>query len=467
MSIKYLSLGAFLVSSLASHANAVNCQFFLTYSDAVDNYQTGSKVKLANHGWECLVAGWCNQGGAFAPDGWASSSAWKDLGQCDGTTGNTQNYAPRVNPYGPFRGVQGSTISFNGSTIARDDDGAIVNYLWNFGDGTISSVANPQHIYSTAGFYTVNLMVTDDDGATATGNSKVSISVPQSVACPAPIFIPGDLIEKGKVVQNGGQDFRCTSSSCSFITLDLFEPGIGNQWSTYWVSLGNCADNTDYNQYPRARITVSPGGLVNDPIQLNSSNSSDGDGTIVSYLWTFADGSTSTQASPVYTPTTEGAHSIQLTVTDNQGGTDTATTPIFITGKPNPNCWAPPYIVGNIYSENAIVQYKNKDHRCLVQAYCSFPALIFEPGTPRANGVWQELGACSATKPVDPPIPQTCANTTPNFVQGTTYQNGNEVKFGGRKFSCKVAGWCTQGGWAFSPNGTYWDMAWTDLGICN
>lgn len=465
MNIKYLSLGALLVSSFAHHTYAVNCQSFITYSEAVKTYTVGSKVKSANHGWQCLVEGWCNQGGAFAPTGWASSSAWTDLGICDGTTGDTQNYPPRINAYGPFRGVQGDTISFNGTSISRDEDGAIVSYVWDFGDGTSSNIANTQHTYSTPGFYSISLKITDDRGATATQGSKVSISVPQNSACPAPLYAPGDLIEKGKVVQNGGQDFRCTDAYCSSVTAAQFEPGAGSHWTITWVSLGNCVDNTDYNQYPKARITVSPGTIVDQPVQFISSNSSDADGTIVSYLWKFSNGTTSTEANPIYTPITEGSHTAELTVTDNQGGTDKVTSSFFASGKPNPNCWAPAYILGTTYKEQDIVQHKSKDYRCLVQVYCSFPANVFEPGTPRATGVWQELGACSATKPADPA--PTCASTTPNFVQGTTYQTGSVVKLNGQKFSCKVAGWCTQGGWAFAPNGQHWDMAWTNLGICN
>lgn len=465
MSKKYLGLGALLVSSFVQHAYAVNCQFFLTYSDAADNYQVGSKVKLANHGWECLVAGWCNQGGAFAPNEWASSSAWKDLGVCEGTTGNEQNYPPQINAYGPFRGIQGDTISFNGTSVSRDDDGAVVSYLWDFGDGTSSTSANPQHTYPNAGFYTVTLTINDDDGASATRNSKVSISVPQSPACPAPIYSPGSIVERGKVVQNGGQDFRCTDAYCTSTTAEQFEPGAGSVWKLTWVSLGDCVANTDYNQYPTARITVKPGVLVNDPITLSSSNSSDADGTIISYEWKFSDGTILTGANIVYTPTVEGSHSVVLTVTDNDGGVATSGAGFFASARPNPNCWAPPFVVGNFFKEQDIVQYKNKDYRCLIQAYCSFPAFLFEPGSNRATGVWQELGACSSTKPTDPA--PTCASTTPNFVQGNNYKNGDEVKLGGRKYSCIQGPWCTIGGWAFAPNGQHWNMAWTDLGVCN
>src|SRR4051812_41071966 len=119
MNIKYLSLGALLALPLAQQGYAVDCQFFLNYPESVHTYTVGTKVKTANHGFQCLVEGWCNQGGAFTPTGWASSSAWTDLGQCSGTTGDIQNYPPRINVYGPFRATGSSTIAFSGTTIAR------------------------------------------------------------------------------------------------------------------------------------------------------------------------------------------------------------------------------------------------------------------------------------------------------------------------------------------------------------
>ncbi|MBI4836749.1 MAG: PKD domain-containing protein [Candidatus Abawacabacteria bacterium] len=51
---------------------------------------------------------------------------------------------------------------------AKDSDGRIATYLWNFGDGTTSGEANPTHVYSQEGNYTVTLTVTDDKGAITT-----------------------------------------------------------------------------------------------------------------------------------------------------------------------------------------------------------------------------------------------------------------------------------------------------------
>ena len=54
-------------------------------------------------------------------------------------------------------------ITFN--SLSVDDDGDIVNYTWEFGDGNLSYEKNPVHAYIKKGNYTVKLTITDNDGA--------------------------------------------------------------------------------------------------------------------------------------------------------------------------------------------------------------------------------------------------------------------------------------------------------------
>lgn len=64
-------------------------------------------------------------------------------------------------------------VSFN-ATSSVDPDGSIVNYTWNFGDGTGGSGAQTTHTYTSVGSYNVSLLVTDDDGATSTSSFNLA-----------------------------------------------------------------------------------------------------------------------------------------------------------------------------------------------------------------------------------------------------------------------------------------------------
>ncbi len=55
---------------------------------------------------------------------------------------------------------QSCAFDASGST---DSDGNIVSYIWDFGDGTSSTGINPNHTYSSSGFFDVTLTVVDND----------------------------------------------------------------------------------------------------------------------------------------------------------------------------------------------------------------------------------------------------------------------------------------------------------------
>ncbi len=61
-----------------------------------------------------------------------------------------------------------------------------LNYLWSFGDGDISAVANACHLYTTTGVFNISLIATDSIGCTDTiktiNNISAVVSVPNFVA---------------------------------------------------------------------------------------------------------------------------------------------------------------------------------------------------------------------------------------------------------------------------------------------
>jgi PKD repeat protein len=77
------------------------------------------------------------------------------------------------------------------------------------------------------------------------------------------------------------------------------------------------------NRPPHAEANGPYAGQINSPITFSSAGSSDPDGSIASYAWSFGDGGTAAGAAPPHTYSTAGSYVAKLTVTDNVGATHT------------------------------------------------------------------------------------------------------------------------------------------------
>jgi PKD repeat protein len=85
------------------------------------------------------------------------------------------------------------------------------------------------------------------------------------------------------------------------------------------------------NLPPRARFTYSPGSpSVGQWIQFDASGSSDPDGTIVSYEWSFGDGTTASGVRVNKRYNSAGSYTVRLTVRDDRGATDSATKTVTV-----------------------------------------------------------------------------------------------------------------------------------------
>jgi len=191
-----------------------------------------------------------------------------------GSSPTTPNAAPVIS--WSFDTRVDPNVSTDFSASGTTDDGSIVSYSWDFGDGNSATGENVSHTYTASEEYTLTLTVTDDAGKSATKTGTILVT-----------------------------------------------------------------------NLPTAAIVVTPGTSINisgysggnDKVSFDGSSSSDADGTIASYEWDMDDGTILTGSSITdYQYTNGGAYTVELTVTDDLGATDTASVVITVS---NPDNQAP------------------------------------------------------------------------------------------------------------------------------
>lgn len=234
----------------------------------------------------------------------------------------------------------GLTCTFDGGS-STDPDGQIIRWDWSWGDGSPNTNDGDPietHTFPGAGTYRVALTGTDDDGARDTTNQDVVVTVPNQP--PQMSFVAECDGLRCRFDAGGSTDADGTIESYSWdlgdgATRPDDDDPIHNHTygaaGVYTVTLtgedddGATATATQEVaaavQAPTASFTVSCTELRCD---VDAAASSDPDGTITDYAWTFGDGSTAAGVTAGHTFAGAGSYTIGLTVTDDDGVTAAA-----------------------------------------------------------------------------------------------------------------------------------------------
>jgi PKD repeat protein len=112
------------------------------------------------------------------------------------------------------------------------------------------------------------------------------------------------------------------------------------------------------NLPPTAVLSATPtSGTAPVTVSFDGNGSSDADGSIVSYAWTFGDGGTASGATASHTYSAAGTYTATLTVTDDDGATSSAATTITVSA-PAP-LTAPTKLSGSVSGGNVTLNWRD------------------------------------------------------------------------------------------------------------
>lgn len=227
--------------------------------------------------------------------------------------------------------VNGYTVNYDGQQSSSTNGATIVRWEWTFGDGGTGLGSTVSHTY-VGGTYTATLKVTDSNGYTGTS----SVQVTTANTAPVPSFTATLNNLTVAVDASGSKDPDGSIASYAWDFGDGLQ-GVGQTATHTYASTGTypvrltVTDNlntetsltksvtvTAANASPTAAFTTSANALV---LSVDGSASSDPNGPIASYAWTFGDGATGTGVTASHTYASGGTRTVTLTVTDGQGAT--------------------------------------------------------------------------------------------------------------------------------------------------
>jgi PKD repeat protein len=232
------------------------------------------------------------------------------------------------------------------------DDVQVTQFSWDLdGDGTADrNTATASFSYTEAKDYNVTLTVHDAEGLSGTKTSTITIAAPGNAAPLANFTAPACVATVAcEFVSTSSDDVQVTEWSWDLNgdqapdrdteTASFTYDAAGQ----YTVSL-TVKDAEGLSNTKTENITVAAPPANTPPTagfthtcnaascRFTSTSTDAAPGTIVTYAWNFGDLGTSDIANPVhnYAITLPGTFTVTLTVTDNEGGTDTETQTISV-----------------------------------------------------------------------------------------------------------------------------------------
>ncbi len=243
-----------------------------------------------------------------------------------------------------FSPMEGETVKF--SDCSSDPDGKIIGYHWVFSDGETSDISSPVHTYSCAGKYTITLTVTDDNGAQASTSAVITV---RPVRPRVAIGVHGlaEQLTNVPFTFNASASTPCSKRRITSYEWDFDGDGTYDQVTNcptvthaythvsklkenYQVAVrvtdtaGLRAVSTPVtitvdDRPPPANFTWKPEDPTDATAVTFDDKSTDPDGKVVAWSWSFSDGGQSTEQNPIHQFPDDGMYMVTLVVTDDSG----------------------------------------------------------------------------------------------------------------------------------------------------
>jgi PKD repeat protein len=247
------------------------------------------------------------------------------------------NYQQSVNCDAQFSTVvDGLIVDFIDESYVAPGD-SIVNWVWYFGDGSISTQPNPTHIYSTSGVYSVSLSI-----YTANCSDSYGFFIEITDPCDAAFYYSANNLDVSFFDNSSFSSSPITSWEWNFG--DGFSSSLQNPTYTYAssgqyvVSLtittsSNCSSTSTMlidvmagsgNTMPNSG-NWNPGSIgcqamftpVSTGLSVDFFDQSISSDSITFYFWNFGDGNISFDANPSHIYAANGNYTVSLLIASN------------------------------------------------------------------------------------------------------------------------------------------------------
>ncbi len=251
-------------------------------------------------------------------------------GVCPAQYSSQTTISVNPNPVSSFTATtvcQGNNTQF--TSTSSISNGSIVNYNWNFGNGSGSIAQNTFNQYANSGTYTVALTTISDKGCSNSTTMPVTVNANPSVNFNASNVCLGQPMNFQSVVSVVGSTISSllwnfddgNTATQNNVNYTYTNPGSYDVTLTATSAQG-CIDSitkTVQVSQPVAVDFIADSVCLGEPIQF--SNTSLSGSTTVQYIWNFGDGNTSTLLNPSHTYAARGVYTVILQASLSGGGT--------------------------------------------------------------------------------------------------------------------------------------------------